>query len=414
MLAFLWWRADAERRAALSILATMRWALIGAAFFQVNYRPGSDAPNLALLNALLIGAVVLNAGLQVLLARGRRIVLAYPILVGFYDAVSVTGAIAAVDRFDNPSFLLYYPALIAFVLVFPGKWSAVYTVAIMGAYTGAAMVPDESFDPASTADQKAITIRLLTMATAAMMANLVVRVERRRRLQAVEAERRRSEEAMAAEQRARAAEARIEEERQRLSRDVHDGVSQSVYMLMLGLDTASEAARRDANAALAERLDALHALSRETLLDTRNLLFALGGVMAGEASLSELVRNQAREFSAVSGIPVNVQISGEELRLAPAAVSQMFRITQEALSNAMRHSGAGHVAVSVTYGDGDVSLAIRDDGRGFEPSEAVAGHGLANMRHRAESLGGAANVTAAPGQGAIVSVTIPASGGESE
>ncbi len=406
MLRFLFGSADAGRRAALTVLVAMRWVLIGAALFQVNYRPGSEQAAFALLNGLILAAAALNGILQWRLARPRAIPLWLPVAVGFYDAVAVTGAIALVDGFDNPSYLLYYPALLSFVLVFPGKWSFVYTAAVMVAYTLSAVVRHDSFDPGSTSDQKALVLRLITLATAALTANLVVRVERVRRLEAVAAGERAAEERLAAESRAVEAERRIEDERQRLSREIHDGVSQRAYMLSLGLENARVAAERAGAAELAARLATLHQVSREALFETRNLLFDLGPVMAGEASLAGLARNLAGEFGAVSGIAIEVLADEDLPQPGPAEVGEIFRILQEALANVMKHSGATRAVVRLGAAGGALELRIEDNGRGFAAGAPPRGHGLANMRGRAERLGGECAITS-DGFGTVVSVRLP-------
>ena len=230
MWRFLLGTADPERRAALTVLVVMRWALIAGALFQVNYRPGSEPRGFVLLNSLILIGAGLNGILQWRLLRPRPIPLWFPVAVGFYDVVGVTFAISSVEGFDNPSFLLYYPALLSFVLVFPGKWSFAYTAAVMAAYTASSVIGHDSFDPSGAGDQKALVLRLLTLATVALMGNVVVRVERRRRLAAVAAGERAAEERLAAEQRALEAGREVEAERRRLSREIHDGVSQRVYM----------------------------------------------------------------------------------------------------------------------------------------------------------------------------------------
>src|SRR4029079_5022927 len=112
--------------------------------------------------------------------------------------------------------------------------------------------------------QKALVLRLATMATAALTANLVVRVERTLRQRAVA-------EALAMEQRAITAEREAAFERQRLSQEVHDGLSQNAYMLALGLEAAAETMSRDsADPRAIERMQGLVRLARQTLLETRN------------------------------------------------------------------------------------------------------------------------------------------------
>jgi signal transduction histidine kinase len=407
VLRFLVSKADPERRAALTVLVTMRWLLIAGAIFQVNYRPGSEPRGFVLLNTLILIAALVNGVLQWRLLRPRAIPLWFPMAVGFYDVVGVTGAISSVEGFDNPSYLLYYPALLSFVLVFPGKWSIVYTLAVMGAYSASSIFGHDSFAGSSAGDQKALVLRLLTLATAGLMANLVVRVERARRVAAVEAEARAAGERLAAEQRALAAEREVEEERGRLSRENKDGVSQRVYMLSLGLENAAVAARRTGAEDLAGRLDTLHQVSRETLLETRNLLFDLGRVMAGETGLGELARNLASEFTAVTGIPVEVTAEQEAVTLDAAQVGEVFRILQESLANVMKHSGATAARVALRDGGGVLNITVEDNGRGFDPEGARMGHGLNNIRERAARLGGEAAITSSEGAGTKVALSIP-------
>lgn len=397
---FLRSQADPERRAALTVLVAMRWVLLAASLFQVNYRPGSDPAEFALLNTLIGLAALLNAMLQARLFGGRPIQLWFPVLLGFYDAVAVTGAIAVIDRFDNPSYVLYYPALLSFVLVFPGRWSVIYTLGMMLVYAIATVPDSGSFATTNASDQKALVLRLLTMATAALTANLVVKVERQRRLAAVA-------EVVALEQQAAETRESIEEARRRLSEEVHDGVSQDVYMLTLGLETAQEAARRAGDSDLETRLGALHRLSQQTLLETRNLLFDLRPVMSGEIALAELVRNQCREFSAVSGIAMEVDVDGEERSPDPSTVSELFRILQESFSNVMRHSGATYVRVRLHFVDDELELTVADDGRGFDAATVRRGHGLGNIVSRAERLGGTGRIDSSAGKGCTVMIRIP-------
>ena len=408
MWRFLLSTADQERRSALTILVAMRWLLIAGALFQVNYRPGSEPRFYVLLNTLILVGAVLNGLMQWRLARPRAIPLWLPVAVGIYDVAGVTGAISAVEGFDNPSFLLYYPAVLSFVLVFPGRWSFVYTLAVMVAYTLSSVFGHDSFDGTSAPDQKALVLRLLTLATAGLMANLVVRVERRRRLEATAEAARAAEERLAAEQRALEAERLVQDERGRLSREIHDGVSQRVYMLSLGLENARVGAERAGNEDLARRLGTLHAVSRETLFETRNLLFDLGRVMAGKSSLNELAHNLAREFSAVTGIEVDVRSEDGDIRgLEPDQVGEVFRILQEALANVMKHAHASRVTLTLTCTDDALEVSVEDNGNGFDSGASEGGHGLKNISDRAMALGGEAEVTSTPGAGTRVRARIP-------
>ena len=117
-------------------------------------------------------------------------------------------------------------------------------------------------------------------------------------------------------------------------------------------------------------------------------------------------------FSARAGLPAEVVAGDPDLRLDPAAETALFRIAQEALTNAAKHAGAGRVVVSVEATDETVRLKVRDDGCGFaapegHPRDANGGWGLAIMRERAAAVGGTLSVDSSPGQGTIVVVELP-------
>jgi signal transduction histidine kinase len=197
-----------------------------------------------------------------------------------------------------------------------------------------------------------------------------------------------------------------QEERSRIAREIHDGIAQSIYMLTLNLEKAAELARGDRK--LGERLGKLVNLAKETLLEVRHYIFDLKPLLSGDIGLTSTIQGQVREFSAVSGLPVRLEVEGEEPKVPLAAGSSMYRIAQEALANAYRHAGASAINVRLGFRPDSVSLEIRDDGRGFSIDSASAGgRGLRNIRQRAAELGGQAEISSAPGQGTTVRVTVP-------
>jgi signal transduction histidine kinase len=400
---------DPERRAGMAVLVAMRWLLAATAVFAVNYRPTGSLVALGVINLLIAVAVAINLTVQWRLRAGRPLALGWALVASVFDATAITVAVDLVDGFRSNGFVLYYPALLAFSVVFPGRPSLAYGAAVALAYLAVALAKPESFDPGAASDQRALALRLATMAATVLIANIVVRIERERRERAVAAEAERAAQVLALEQRARELEQAAQEERRRLSREVHDGVSQAVYMLTLGLETAAAlAAREDAPGPLRERLAALVALAKQALLDTRNLLFDLEGVLAGQTALSTLVHNQAREFAAVTAIAVDVRVTGTERPLPPVTVTEVYRMLQEGLANVYRHGQAGAVEIGLTYDTDGLVLTVRDNGRGFDPAAPrVRGRGLANMRERAARLGGALAVESAPGRGTCLTAVIP-------
>lgn len=398
---------DAERRAGLAILVAARWFLVVAALIAQDYHPDNGRTALVGINLLIAGAALLNLWLQLSLRRGSEISFGLAVLVSVFDVLGVTLAIAFADGFASSAYILYYPALLAFGLVFPGRWGVLYAGATALGYLGVCLFTHANFHVGAAAHQKVMELRLATMGSSALMAYLVVRLERERRQRAVAAEAERTAEVLALEKRALEQERAAQAERLRLSQEVHDGISQSVYMLTLGLETAAALHERH-DPALAERLGALVRLGKGTLLETRNLLFDLEGVMAGEASLAALVKHQAEEFAAVTGIPTAVIVAGEERLLSPATVGEVYRLLQEGLANIYRHAGADSAALRLRFGDDALTLCISDTGAGFDAGQPPPrGHGLRNMRERTARLGGCLTIVARPGCGATLTATIP-------
>jgi signal transduction histidine kinase len=196
----------------------------------------------------------------------------------------------------------------------------------------------------------------------------------------------------------------IQQERDRIARELHDGLSQSVYMLSLNLEAAAEAARNDPG--IRSRLETLVALARHIVLEVRQHIFDLRPLLEGEAGISDVLRNQAGEFSAVSGLPVDVRITGDEGQLPLAQRAAIYRISQEALSNVYRHAGASRASLQVMFGSDEVVVEIIDDGTGVS-GEAGSGMGLRNIRERAEGLDGKAEIGRAPGGGTAVRAVLP-------
>lgn len=397
---------DPDRRGAVGILLAIRWLLIAIALLADNYRNDIGTDGVVGIDVLIAVAALLNLTLQLAYLRDSVPVL-LPVLTGLFDGTAVVLSVGIVDGFRSNNYILLYPALFAFGLVFPSRLSIIYTALTLVAYTAVVTTTHHSFRPANPLDQKTLLMRLGTLASTVYVANVVTRTERERRARAVAAEAGRSAELLALERRAREAEQAAEEERRRLSREVHDGISQDAYMLTLGLETVLAALARGQPAEQVEqRLTGLLGVAKQTLLESRNLLFDLAGVMEGSEALSALLRNQAAEFAAVSGIAVDVQVEGEEHLLTARTIGEVYRVVQESLSNIFRHAGAGRVVLNLTFAPERLTLCIADDGHGFDPALVTRGHGLQNMRGRAERIGGRFSLESAA-RGTSLTIEIP-------
>lgn len=199
-----------------------------------------------------------------------------------------------------------------------------------------------------------------------------------------------------------------EDERARLARELHDGVSQALVSTKLLIESAQS------EPASAARLQAL-ALQRlnGTLSEVRHLSHALRPALLDTLGLPAALQHLAGEFDAAGGTRYEAQVAGEEVGLPDAVNTALFRIAQEALNNAARHARAQLVRLRLEFErGGGLRLVVQDDGCGFdaEAAQAVAdrGLGLRSMRERASALGARLDVVTAPGQGCRIAVTLSA------
>ena len=201
----------------------------------------------------------------------------------------------------------------------------------------------------------------------------------------------------------------IVEERERIGRDLHDGIIQSIYAVGLSLEDVPDLMVDEPDEARARVERAIDSLA-QSIRDIRNFIFGLRPELLEQAGLVGGLAALADEFRVNS--MVDVELTTDEARetdLPPELTGQLLSIAREALSNIARHSKATRGSVHVETGDGAVKLVISDNGVGFDPAAPRgAGHqGLVNMRDRASSVGGRLDVQSVPGAGTRIIVDVP-------
>lgn len=198
------------------------------------------------------------------------------------------------------------------------------------------------------------------------------------------------------------------QERQRLARDLHDSVAQSLYSLTL----MAEAARRLINAGNIERgggyLARIGDSAQQLLKELRLLVYELRPLILERDGLAAALKQRLETVEGRTGVESSLIVEGSGL--VPELIEvELLRIAQEALNNSLKHSGASSVTVRLHTSPAEVTLAVSDNGRGFAPD--VMGHkgglGLASMRERANRLGGRLDIESRPGHGASITVSIP-------
>jgi signal transduction histidine kinase len=200
------------------------------------------------------------------------------------------------------------------------------------------------------------------------------------------------------------------EERWRIAREIHDGVAQQSYILVLGLETAVELTRRGDLASLERSLPPLEKLARQALLEVRQYVAEGRPLMLGERSLAAALTGLAREFSTVTSIPVEVSAPDPEPELPASQRNALYRLAQEGLSNVFKHAEAHRAWLHLLAEPTQDTLEIGDDGRGLPEgslSDVPTGFGLDGMRRRVTELGGTFTVISHPGGGTILRATFP-------
>ncbi|MFQ5398614.1 MAG: GAF domain-containing protein [Anaerolineae bacterium] len=197
-------------------------------------------------------------------------------------------------------------------------------------------------------------------------------------------------------------------ERARIGMDLHDGVIQSIYAVGLTLESVRLALPEEDS-----EIDQLlgHAIEglNETIRDIRNFILDLRP-RRFSGDLDQGMARLVREFQANTMIPVTLKVTPEDVTALPTPVARaVFLTTQEALANIARHARASRVMIEAYRDRGSVKLMIEDDGRGFDMEAQVqtVGHGLSNMRARAEELHGSFSLNSASGQGTKIVLTLP-------
>lgn len=199
-----------------------------------------------------------------------------------------------------------------------------------------------------------------------------------------------------------------ESERQRLSRQMHDGPAQAMTNFILQTEIAMRLLDADPQKAKDE-LGSLKGAALGTFEKLRNFIFELRPMMLDDLGLVPTIRKYVDAFREQSGMDVSLNVTGTERRLEPYLEVMIFRAVQELLGNASRHSQAAAVKVQIDMGNEAVRVSVDDNGRGFD-SEAAGGTsslGLRLIKERAEMLGGNFDVDTAPGKGARIAFSLP-------
>lgn len=193
------------------------------------------------------------------------------------------------------------------------------------------------------------------------------------------------------------------EERNRLARDIHDGLGAALSGLIIQSEYLLTLARGDEN--MKREVGELKVAAEEAIDEVRRAL----SMMRDEFELVPQLENACTVFTTRFRIPVDLAIEGEPPNLSDEQQLTVFRIMQECLTNTAKHAEASQVTVRVRFSPREMTLEIRDDGKGFDPDNRPKGHyGLINMRERARKVGGTVEIRSQLGEGTHTTLSIPA------
>ncbi|WP_017590540.1 sensor histidine kinase [Nocardiopsis ganjiahuensis] len=195
-------------------------------------------------------------------------------------------------------------------------------------------------------------------------------------------------------------------ERERLAREMHDTLAQG-FTSIITLTQAVES-ELDTDPATARRhLALMRETAAENLAEARAMVAARQAVPLQGDDLDGALTRISERLGRELGIEVAAHVTGSPEELPNDLRVCLLRTAQEALANVRKHADAGHTRVTLAYTDVGVALTVADDGRGFDTARPSDGNGLANMRHRAEAVGGVLDLESTPGGGTTVRLTIP-------
>ena len=381
-----------DLRYGLRISVWVRWFLLTAWLLQFNYRPNFADPAYIPTMLLAVSLLAFNGYVHYRIRSNRTVTRRWALALSTMDVMTATaGIVVSSSGFQNTFFVLYYPALAMFAVVFTSfrlsfAWAAM--VAVVYAVLSLAMDPGVDFE---IKEEKVLFTRIVVMFAVVAAVNLVSRFERIRRREAVERER------------------ELQRERIELSQTIHDTIAQSAYMIGLGLETAIELANAqddENHDELIAKLEATHALSKSTMWELRHPIDA-GPIFEGR-ELSRVLRSHASTFTTITSIPTELVKSGKEPQLSTVTRGLLFSIAHNAMTNAFRHSRAGKVAIALSFESDRLRMSVSDDGIGLHDDYADRGHGFRNMRRDAERMGG--SLEAGPGEsgrGTTVTCVVP-------
>ena len=371
-----------EIRYAATVSIWLRWFFFAGSFIESSYRVEYWSLSHILNSVYLLGIMAPNTYVLWKM-RGGKVDMRMLLALSAVDVAALSFSVSLSGGFDSRYFGMYYIAVALFAWVFTSTHLVfLWTMMLATIYMLLCLTVGDgiAFDQH---EEKELFYRLFTLFAVAVSVNLITRFERTRRLAAA------------------AREQELNRQRIEMSQTIHDTTAQSAYTLGLGLEEAIEMA--DADPELVRKLEAMWELSRSTMWELRHPID--GGPLFSDGRLSEVLKDHADTFTTITSIPAKLVLHGTEPQLSAITRSLLFSIAHNALTNALRHSGADTVTITLDFGSDGLRMTVLDDGSGLPDDYATHGYGFRNMRIDAERMSGRLEVES-NGGGTTVSCSV--------
>ena len=364
-----------------------RWFIWLVGVFLLAYRPGFWYPEDIEYLALPVSVFMVNGLVHYRLLTNRSVTWRWMLFLSAIDVALITVGVVIGGGFTSFIFLVYYPALAAFAVVFSSlSLSLASTTMAAVAYAVVCLMVGSGID-LDAGKEKVLVARLALMYTIVLVISFITRFERVRWQAAVSRER------------------QLLRERIDLSQTIHDTTAQTAYMIGLGIHRARELAG-ESNEDLVAALDATSALTRSAMWEVRGPIDA-GHILEGR-ELGRVLWSHCATFERITGVPAEMSQSGTEPPLTTETRARLFSIAHNALTNAFLHARPGRVEVSLSFEADQIRLSVSDDGVGLPDGYAERGRGFNGMRSDAEQMGGALIVESGEGVGGTtISCVVP-------
>ena len=379
-------------RYRLRVSVWVRWFLLIAWLAQFNYRPDFAHPAYVPTMSFAVLLLAVNAYVHYRLWTNQPTSWRWALLLSTMDVLTVTaGLVISTSRFQNTFFVLYYPVLATFAVVFTSFRISLLWASLVSAVYAALSLQLEPGVNFGIKEEKVLFTRIIVMYAVVLSVNLVSRFERIRRIEAVQRER------------------ELQQERIETSQNIHDTVAQSAYLMELGLETAIRMAgslKGESRDELLAKMSEILEMSKTTIWELRHPIEA-GPIFEGR-ELGSVLRSHASAFSAITSIPTEFDQSGREPELPVLTKSLLLSIAHNAMTNAYLHSNASRVKLSLSFDAPGVRIAVMDDGIGLPGDYYERGRGFAGMKTAVERMGGSLEVTGGTtGGGTVITSAIP-------